>query len=94
MAGVSQMAEPSLARSGVKTTDGQGDEAHQVRTSSNTFIQRGHDEKIGALEHRVHELTRTWYAEGEHIQVIFGLCNFSQRRHVYLHAYIVGRQVY
>ena len=41
-----------------------------VRTSSNTFIDRGVKPGIVQLEERVHRLTRTWYDEGEHIQVV------------------------
>lgn len=41
-----------------------------MRTSSNTFIDRGVKPGIVQLEERVHRLTRTWYDEGEHIQVV------------------------
>ena len=49
---------------------GTGLEQKNVRTSSNTFINRGAKPGIVALEERVHRLTRTWYDEGEHIQVV------------------------
>eukprot|EP01047_Picozoa_sp_COSAG01_P064886 COSAG01_NODE_8663_length_2704_cov_6.110173_2_plen_176_part_00 len=32
----------------------------QVRTSQNTFLNRGADERIEGLERRVHAMTRTW----------------------------------
>lgn len=68
---VRDLASPTLARSGVKTTDGQNEKtAMNVRTSTNTFLERGQTDEITALEERVHRLTRTWYDEGEHIQVV------------------------
>ena len=68
---VRDLASPTLARSGVKTTDGQNEKtAMNVRTSTNTFLERGQTGEITALEERVHRLTRTWYDEGEHIQVV------------------------
>ena len=67
---IQQTAAPSLARSGVANTDGSGKDSADVRTSSNTFISRGSSQEITELERRVHALTRTWYNEGEHIQVV------------------------
>ena len=49
-----------MSRAGVATTDGQGEEAYNVRTSQNTFLARGADARIEGLERRVHALTRTW----------------------------------
>ena len=67
---VKEQAEPTLARSGVTTTDGQSAAtAKNVRTSSNTFINRGRGKTGLALEKRVHALTRSWYETGEDIQV-------------------------
>ena len=44
---VRDLASPTLARSGVKTTDGQNEKtAMNVRTSTNTFLERGQTDGI------------------------------------------------
>jgi len=55
---------PPLARAGTR-----GDQS-DVRTSTQTFMQRGGSPRIRALEERAHNLTRLPYDNGENIQVV------------------------
>ena len=57
-----------MVPSGVATMDSSKDVA-DVRTSTQTFMERNGSPQIRALEERAHNLTRLPYDLGENIQV-------------------------
>ena len=64
------LAEPELARSAV-ITDKEGDEGiSNVRTSSGTFLNRGHDPIIADIERRIARWTLLPVGNGEGLQVL------------------------
>ncbi|KAL4859681.1 putative prolyl 4-hydroxylase 4 [Chlorella vulgaris] len=66
---VIQVANPQLARSKVVAPDGKS-VLDDIRTSSGTFINTGHDEVIAAIEQRVALLTHLEAPNQEHLQVL------------------------
>jgi len=62
-------ASSRMVPSGLATMDGGGAEK-DVRTSTQTFMQRGGSKQIRELEERAHNLTRLPYDLGENIQVV------------------------
>lgn len=66
---IKKYAEKRMVPSGLATMDGTVSE-EDVRTSTQTFMERGGNAQILALEERAHNLTRLPYALGENIQVV------------------------
>jgi prolyl 4-hydroxylase len=62
-------ASSRMVPSGLATMDSSASEK-DVRTSTQTFMERGGSAEIRALEERAHNLTRLPYALGENIQVV------------------------
>ncbi len=66
---VRNYASKRMVRSGLATMDSTATE-DGVRTSTQTFMERGGSAQIRALEERAHNLTRLPYPLGENIQVL------------------------
>ena len=62
-------ARTRMVPSGLAMMDSSGD-SRDVRTSTQTFMERGGTQQIKALESRAHNLTRLPYELGENIQVV------------------------
>merc|ERR1719240_1720012 len=63
-------ASSRMYKSGVANMDSSGANTDDVRTSTQTFMERNGSPQIRALEERAHNLTRLPYALGENIQVV------------------------
>ena len=66
---IKKYASSRMVPSGVATMDSSGD-TRDVRTSTQTFLERNGSPQIRALEERAHNLTRLPYDLGENIQVV------------------------
>jgi len=66
---IKQYARSRMQPSGLAMMDSSGD-SRDVRTSTQTFMERNGSPQIRALEERAHNLTRLPYDLGENIQVV------------------------
>lgn len=64
------LADGQIARSSVVDNDTGGSVVNPVRTSYSTFLNRGHDEIINAIEFRLATLTEMPVENGEGMQVL------------------------
>lgn len=64
------LAEPNLAHSRVVDAETEEPVVHSGRTSRGTFLQRGLDPTLSAIEKRIAELTNTPVQNGESMQIL------------------------
>ena len=64
------LASPHLERSGVVDSATGGSEISDIRTSQGTFLERGQDEVVGAVEERIARWTLLPVGNGEGLQVL------------------------
>jgi len=67
---IKSYASSRMVPSGLAVMDNTNPDEKDVRTSTQTFMERGGSPRIRALEERAHNLTRLPYENGENIQVV------------------------
>lgn len=67
---IKSLAEPQLLRSGVVDAGTGKSKVDDIRTSSGTFLQRGQDDIVAAVEQRIAEWTLLPVEYGEGLQVL------------------------
>eukprot|EP00966_Prymnesium_polylepis_P199204 4615599-Prymnesium_polylepis.1 len=67
---IKRYAKDRMVPSGLATMDSTSGNQEDVRTSTQTFMERNGSPQIRALEERAHNLTRLPYDLGENIQVV------------------------
>lgn len=67
---IKRYASSRMVKSGVANMDSTGGNTDDVRTSTQTFMERNGSPQIRALEERAHNMTRLPYNLGENIQVV------------------------
>ncbi|KAL4448907.1 hypothetical protein ABPG77_007624 [Micractinium sp. CCAP 211/92] len=67
---IMSLAKPHMARSGVVDTSTGGSEISDIRTSKGTFLERGQDEVVAAIEERIARWTLLPVGNGEGLQVL------------------------